>query len=71
MKYRFEMIEHGQISEGYTILQIEHHEVEIDNGDVEKILLAEKNGGQLVEEAPPEPKIKAVKIPKGDLTDVS
>jgi hypothetical protein len=44
MKYRFE-IENGQITDGYTVIQIINHEAEI--GDEAEILLAEKHGGEL------------------------
>jgi hypothetical protein len=57
MKYHFKHIENGQLTDGYTAIQITGHEAEIDPADTEAILLAEKNGGEL---APPA-KTKAVK----------
>ena len=48
MKYHFPNIENGQIAEGYTVIDINNHEAEIGNDDTEAILLAEKNGGELV-----------------------
>lgn len=48
MKYHFEAIENGQITEGYVTLQITNHEAEVDPANAEAILLAEKHGGELV-----------------------
>ena len=48
MIYHFKHIENGQIAEGYTVLDINDHEAEVANDDGPAILLAEKNGGELV-----------------------
>ena len=48
MIYHFKHIENGQITEGYVVIDINDRQAEIDNGDGPAILLAEKNGGELV-----------------------
>jgi hypothetical protein len=48
MIYHFELIENGQIAEGYTILDINDHQAEISNDDAPALLLAEKHGGELL-----------------------
>jgi hypothetical protein len=48
MKYHFKNIKNGQIGSGYTVIQITDNKAEIDPADTEAILLAEKNGGELV-----------------------
>lgn len=46
-KYVFKTIQNGQISDGYTVIQISNGEAEIANDDAAAILLAEKHGGEL------------------------
>jgi hypothetical protein len=53
MTYNFPKIDFGQISEGYTTINIIRHQAEIGNDDAEAILLAEKHGGELVTKAKP------------------
>lgn len=48
MKYHFRNIENGQIADAYTVIQITNHEAIVDAGDYPAILLAEKNGGEMV-----------------------
>jgi hypothetical protein len=48
MTYNFPKIDFGQISEGYTTINIIRHQAEIGNDDTEAILLAEKHGGELL-----------------------
>ena len=59
MIYHFKHIENGQIAEGYTVLDINDHEAEVANDDGPAILLAEKNGGELVTQHGKPPKYKA------------
>ncbi len=46
MIYHFKQIENGQITDGYTVIQINKYEAEIT--DEAAILLAEKHGGELI-----------------------
>lgn len=53
-KYTFKNIQNGQITDGYTVIQIENGAADIANDDAAAILLAEKHGGELA--AKPAPK---------------
>lgn len=58
MKYVFANLKNGQISDGYVVIQVVNHEAVIDAADYAAILLAEKNGGELV--------VKKAEAKKGD-----
>lgn len=59
IRYRFENLQNGQLTEGYIVIDINDYEAEVDAADTEAILLAEKHGGEIVTH--PE-KIQAQKI---------
>lgn len=52
-KYFFKNIQNGQITDGYTVIQIEDGTADIANDDAAAILLAEKRGGELAAKQPP------------------
>jgi len=62
MKYHFEDIENGQITEGYNTITIVNHEAEIK--DEAKILLAEKHGGELASSKAKSKPVDTKKLPE-------
>lgn len=56
IKYRFEDIENGVISEGYTSISVVNHVAEIDTDNAEEIKLAQSMDGQRITEKKPSKK---------------